>query len=126
MSYLYICPTVRMTVRLILSNRSYLPYRGRKTDLGRLCWSDLVDSEKRAGRDLSELMFTLTGGGATMTSAKEQDTSYLTTFLGDTSLIGKASSEDKDLSPYLESTGLQGLFNGEDLAYFFAMETMIP
>ena len=71
-------------------------------------------------------MFTSTGDGAWMTSATGQDTSCLTTFLGDIFPTEKDSSADKDLSLLLENTGLQELFNGEDLASFFAMETMIP
>lgn len=89
-----------------------------------MCWSDLVDSEKRFGRDLSELMFTLTGDGAWMPYETMLDTSYSTTCPTDT--FQKDSSVDKDLSSLLENTGLQGLFNGEDLASFFAMETSIP
>lgn len=124
--YLYIYPAVRVASSLSYQSDLISHIGVRKTDLGRLCSSDLLDWEKRVGLDLLGLMFTSTGDGAWTTSATEPDMSFLTTFLGDTSLTGKASSEDKDLSPYLESTGLQGLFNGEDLASFFAMETMIP
>ena len=126
MFYLYIYPAVCVASSLSYRSDLISHIGGRKTDLGVLCSWDLVASARRAGPDLSDLMFTSTGDGAWTTSATEPDMSFLTTFLGDTSLTGKDSLADKDLSPFLESTGLQGLFNGEDLASFFAMETMIP
>lgn len=71
-------------------------------------------------------MFTLTGDGAWTTSSTEPDMSFLTTSLGGTFPTAKDFLADKDLSPLLESTELQGLFNGEDLASFFATEIWIP
>lgn len=62
--------------------------------------------------------------GVSMPSGTMQDTSYSMTY--PTTGFQKDSWVDKDLSSLLENTGLQGLFNGEDLASFFAMETMIP
>ena len=118
----FICMSVYTLINLNPLNLCDLTLR--KTDLGRLCLSDLVDSEKRYGRDLSELTFTLTDVGASTRCEKMQDTSYSTTSRTDTSQ--KDLSVDKDLLPLLESTGLQGSYNGEDLASFFATEIWIP
>jgi len=66
------------------------------------------------------------GDGAWMPGETMPDISFSTTSPGDIFLTEKVSSADKDLLQLLESTGLQGLLNGEDLASCWPMETWTP
>lgn len=83
--------------------------------------------ERHAGQDLLDLLTsTCVDVGALTSFGPMLSTPYSTTYDSHTFPTGSAGSVDKDLLSLLESTGLQGGYNGEDLAYFLEMTTLIP